>query len=125
MLFKLLQEAVDAVFLPLSGTVLPPNGREPIEEAAVINDASIGFLKSGAKINNFGRFDVHHPQIKRARRTEKICIYAVIRHLKEDIQNRISIYLAVPDAADNFGVRSDLGELFDKFAICHRFFASN
>lgn len=105
--------------------MLPPDSGEPMEETTVIDETRIGFFEGGTEIDDFGRFDVHHPQIKRARRTEEICIYAVIWHLQEDVQNRISIYHAVPDAADDFGVRSDLGELFDKFASCHRFFASN
>lgn len=61
MLVKLLKQTIDTVFFPLSGAVLPLDGGKAKDEAAVIDDARIGFFEGGAKINDFWRFDVHHP----------------------------------------------------------------
>jgi len=119
MLVKLMKQTVDAVLLPLGGAMLALDGGKAKDEAAVIDDARIGFFEGGAKVDDFRRFDVHHPEVKCARRAEEIGTYAVIRHIQKEIQNRICIHLAVPDATDDFRIRSDLGELVNEFAGCH------
>ena len=105
--------------------MLTLDGGKAKDEAAVIDDARIGFFEGGAQINDIRRLDIHHPKIKRTRRAEEIGIYTVIRHIQKEIQDSVCIRLAVPDATDDFRVRRDLREFVDEFAGGHKSITMN
>ena len=112
LLGEFFQQGVDAVFFPLGGAVLALDGGEAPEEATGVDDLKV-VVESGAEVNDILGLDVHKAVVEGVRRVEEICKHAVIGHVQCRVQDGVGIRLAVPGAADDFGVRGDLGEFID------------
>lgn len=85
---------------------------EAPEEATGIDDLEV-VVEGGAQVNDILGLDVHKAVVEGVWRVEEISKHAVIGHAQCRVQDGVGVRLAVPCAADDFGVWGDLGEFID------------
>lgn len=93
--------------------MLPLDSDEAPEETAVGDDLLVGLVEGGAEVYNILGADLRQAVIEGAGSSKKVGVNIVIRDFVERIQDSVCVHPAIPCAADDLGVRGDLGEFVD------------